>query len=78
MVGAVVTRNLDTSGTACPMPAFKTKKEIGGLQPGDQLVVTGDFPPAVENITRVARQAGCTVVREVIDGGTFTIVLEKQ
>ena len=73
----MVEKQLDTSGTVCPMPAFKTRKETMTLQPGDRLVVTGDFVPALENVARVAIQAGCVVVSKMIEGDRFTITIEK-
>ena len=74
----VVERRLDTSGTVCPMPAFKTRKEVLQLEPGEMLVITGDFPPAVENVIRIAEQNGCTIVSSVVEDGTFAIIVAKQ
>nr|MDO8115678.1 sulfurtransferase TusA family protein [Candidatus Sigynarchaeota archaeon] len=74
----MVEMTLDTSGTVCPMPAFKTRKEVTKMVQGDTLVVTGDFLPAVENIIRVAEQGGCMVVSQSSSGDAFTIRLEKK
>ncbi len=73
----MVQKTLDTSGMVCPMPAFKTRKELVHMNRGDTLVVTGDFIPAIENITRVAEQGGCTVESRSTSGETFIIVLKK-
>ncbi|NMC06177.1 MAG: sulfurtransferase TusA family protein [Candidatus Lokiarchaeota archaeon] len=69
---------LDTSGTVCPMPAFKTRKELKALQPDDVLIVKGDFVPAVENIERVATQDGGKIVSRQVSGDRFEIVIRKQ
>ena len=68
---------LDTSGTVCPMPAFKTKKMATKMEKGDKLVVKGDFPPAVENIIRVAEKNGCKILEQEVEGETFKILIEK-
>lgn len=69
---------LDTSGTVCPMPAFKTKNQVKKMENGDRLVVKGDFIPAVENIIRIAEKNGCKLLDQVLEGETFEIMLEKQ
>ncbi len=68
---------LDTSGTVCPMPAFKTRKELNLLQPDELLIVKGDFLPAIENIERVAAQDGGKVLSRTVSGDRFEIVIKK-
>jgi tRNA 2-thiouridine synthesizing protein A len=36
----MVLRKLDARGLKCPIPIVKAKKEIDGMEPGDQLEVT--------------------------------------
>ncbi|MBN2154096.1 MAG: sulfurtransferase TusA family protein [Candidatus Lokiarchaeota archaeon] len=74
----MVQRVLDTSGTVCPMPAFKTRKELKSMQAGDVLVVKGDFLPALENIERVAAQDGGRVTNRSVSGDRFEVVIEKS
>ncbi|MFX0102638.1 MAG: sulfurtransferase TusA family protein [Candidatus Hodarchaeota archaeon] len=69
---------LDTTGTVCPMPAFKTKKQALKMAAGDKLLVKGDFPPAVENIVRVAEKSGCKILEQKVEGGNFEILIEKM
>ncbi len=69
---------LDTSGTVCPMPAFKTRKELKLLQSGDVLVVKGDFLPAIENIERVAAQDGGKVITRTVSGDQFELIIKKS
>ena len=69
---------LDTSGTVCPMPAFRTRKELKILQSDDILVVKGDFLPAIENIERIAAQEGGKVVSRTVSGDRFELVIKKS
>ncbi|HME55282.1 MAG TPA: sulfurtransferase TusA family protein [Candidatus Lokiarchaeia archaeon] len=73
----MVQKILDTSGTVCPMPAFNTRRELKKLEAGDELVVTGDFLPAIENITRIARKEGWEVVEQSIQDKIFQLKLQK-
>jgi tRNA 2-thiouridine synthesizing protein A len=74
----MVERVLDTSGTVCPMPAFRTRKELKSLQNGDLLVVKGDFLPAIENIERVATQDGGRILARTVSGERFELVIKKS
>jgi len=74
----MVERVLDTSGTVCPMPAFKTRKELKLLQSDDILVVKGDFLPAVENIERIAYQDGGKIIQRKVSGDRFELVIKKS
>jgi tRNA 2-thiouridine synthesizing protein A len=73
----MVERTLETSGTVCPIPAFKTRKELRLLQSDDVLVVKGDFLPAIENIERVAAQGGGKVITRKVSGDRFELVIRK-
>ena len=44
--------SLDVTGEICPYPLIMTRKEIGKLQAGDQLVVTVDYAKPAEDIPR--------------------------
>ena len=71
-------RSLDVTGEICPYPLIMTKKEMGKLQKGDQLVGSVDYAKSAEDIPRWAKEEGHTVlaVRE-IGGSRWEIVLEK-
>lgn len=73
----MVQKVLDTCGTVCPMPAFNTRKELKKLKAGDTLTVKGDFLPAIENITRIARHEGWNVVEQSILDKHFQLKLQK-
>ena len=70
--------SLDVTGEICPYPLIMTRKEIGKLQKGDQLVVTVDYAKSSEDIPRWAKEEGHTVlvVREM-GGSRWEIVREK-
>jgi tRNA 2-thiouridine synthesizing protein A len=69
---------LDVCGEICPYPMMMTRREMGRLEKGDQLVVTVDYAKSAEDIPRWAKEEGHAVlaVRE-IGGARWEIVLEK-
>ena len=71
-------RSLDVTGEICPYPLIMTRKEMGKLQKGDQLVVAVDYAKSAEDIPRWAKEEGHAVlaVREM-GGSQWEIVLEK-
>lgn len=70
--------SLDVTGEICPYPLILTRKEMGKLQTGDQLVVIVDYAKSAEDIPRWAKDDGHAVlaVREK-PGPRWEIVLEK-
>ena len=70
--------SLDVTGEICPYPLIMTRKEMGKLQKGDQLVVAVDYSKSAEDIRRWAKEEGHAVlaVREM-GGSQWEIVLEK-
>ncbi len=70
--------SLDVTGEICPYPLMMTRKEMGKLHRGDQLVVTLDYAKSSEDIPRWAKEEGHTVlaVREM-GRSQWEIVLEK-
>ena len=43
---------LDAQGLVCPVPALKTKKQLGKMKPGQILKVVTDYKPASESVPR--------------------------
>jgi TusA-related sulfurtransferase len=70
-------QTLDVRGEICPYPLFEAKKAIEKLPSGGRLEVLIDYPLALDNITRWAKNAGHKVV-EVVEAGAseWRIVLE--
>jgi len=52
---------LDVSGLVCPEPAAVVRRCLAELEPGDELVVTGDYPPAERSIRRTCYRHGFDV-----------------
>jgi tRNA 2-thiouridine synthesizing protein A len=68
---------LQVSGTVCPIPVLKTKKALDSISQGEELIVIGDYKPALENITRFAEEHGHTVVSTEETESGFKIVIKK-
>ncbi|MFQ3293844.1 MAG: tRNA 2-thiouridine synthesizing protein A [Natrialbaceae archaeon] len=58
---------IDVTGEVCPRPALMVRDSLEALGPGDELVVTGDYPPAEENIQRTCKKHGYTVTKPEMD-----------
>ena len=65
---------IDVTGEVCPRPALLVRDALEELQPGDELVVTGDYPPAEGNIQRTCEKHGYEVGKQDAgDGDSFTL-----
>jgi selenium metabolism protein YedF len=64
---------VDSRGLACPQPVINTKK---ALEKNDAVVAIVDNDTAVENIRRMAKSMGCTVMEAVKEDGIY-ITIEK-
>lgn len=51
-------KNLNLRGLKCPLPALRTRKALGGLQPGDILVVECTDSLAAIDIPNLVNQTG--------------------
>lgn len=49
---------LDVSGLVCPQPVSVVRRCLAEMDPGEELVVTGDYPPAERSITRTCYRHG--------------------
>jgi tRNA 2-thiouridine synthesizing protein A len=52
---------VDARGLACPMPVIKAKKALEAARPGDRIEVMVDGEAARDNVSRMAKTAGCAV-----------------
>ncbi len=68
---------LNVSGTVCPIPVLKTKKALDELNEGEELIVIGDYKPALENITRFAEEHGHTVISSEENDNGFKVIIKK-
>lgn len=54
-------RELDTSGSLCPLPLLLAKREMRRLQSGDELIVTATDPEAAVDFGAWVAVAGHTL-----------------
>ena len=50
--------DLDVSGTVCPQTVLIVRRCLAELDPGDELTVRGDYPPAERSIRRACYKHG--------------------
>ena len=74
---AGVTKRLDTSGLACPLPVLKARKRLIGMQPGEVLEVVTTDPMSIVDMPVFCAQAGHTIVREEKDDSRFVFTIER-
>lgn len=49
---------VDVTGAVCPKPVLIVRRCLEELEPGDELLVTGDYPPAERNLRRTCYKHG--------------------
>lgn len=54
--------HVDVTGEICPRPALIVRDRLSELEPGDELLVRGDYPPAERNLRRTCAKHGFEVV----------------
>lgn len=52
---------LDVSGLVCPQSAAVVRRCLAELEPGEELLVRGDYPPAARSIRRTCYRHGFEV-----------------
>jgi tRNA 2-thiouridine synthesizing protein A len=68
---------LDTSGLSCPMPIFKTKKAIDGMQVGQVLKMISTDPGSVPDIEAWTAKTGHELLNQEQDGDSYIFYLKK-
>ena len=72
----IVNKRIDGRGLSCPKPVVMTKNTLEEMEAGTIEVIV-DNKPAVENVSRFARNSGCEVkVRE--EGKNFIVEVTKR
>lgn len=64
-----VDHDVDVSGMVCPQPAAIVRRCLTAMDPGDALVVTGDYPPAERSIRRTCYRHGFEVEAVPVGAG---------
>lgn len=68
-------QEVDVTGAVCPKPALVVRRCLDELDPGEELLVRGDYPPAERNLRRTCHKHGYDVAAgpEEGDEETFTL-----
>lgn len=74
----MATTKLDLVGLKCPLPALKTRKALGGIQPGDRLEVHCTDPLAAIDIPNLIGETGDRIENTVRDGDRIIFLIERQ
>ena len=61
---------VDVTGAVCPKPALIVRRCLQELDVGEELLVTGDYPPAERNLRRTCYKHGFAVAEGPADGRT--------
>lgn len=66
---------VDVTGLACPVPVREVRRRLERMEPGEELVVIGDYPPAENSIRRACLTHGFDVSEEPTEGeeGEFAL-----
>jgi tRNA 2-thiouridine synthesizing protein A len=74
---ATITK-LDLVGLKCPLPALKTRKALGKIQPGDRLEVHCTDPLAAIDIPNLIGETGDRIENTTRDGDRIIFLIERR
>jgi tRNA 2-thiouridine synthesizing protein A len=74
---ADVTRTLDASGLACPMPVVRTRQAMDELAPGEVLEVISTDRGSVRDLPAWAESTGNRLIEQREEGDRFIFLIEK-
>ncbi|OQM75075.1 sulfurtransferase TusA family protein [Manganibacter manganicus] len=74
----MATTKLDLVGLKCPLPALKTRKALGGIQPGDRLEVHCTDPLAAIDIPNLIGETGDRIENTARDGDRIIFLIERR
>lgn len=72
-----VTKTLDASGLACPMPVVKTKMAIDTLEPGQILEVISTDRGSMTDLPAWCESTGNPLKEQRDEGGRYVFLIEK-
>lgn len=70
-------KTLNLRGLKCPLPALRTRKALGAMQPGDILLVECTDPLAGIDIPNLLNQTGDTLEQAHKDKKLLTFRIRK-
>ena len=68
---------LDTSGTNCPLPIIKTKKELNTMKIGETLKMISTDPGAVEDIKSLCNSLKQGLEKTMEENNKFVFIIRK-
>jgi tRNA 2-thiouridine synthesizing protein A len=68
---------LDTSGTNCPLPIIKTKKELNGMKIGETLKMISTDPGAVGDIKSLCEALKQALEKTIEEDNKFIFIIRK-
>jgi tRNA 2-thiouridine synthesizing protein A len=71
-------KTLNLRGLKCPLPALRTRKALGAMQPGDILLVECTDPLAGIDIPNLLNQTGDTLEQARKDKKLLTFRIRKK
>lgn len=69
-------RTLDTSGLRCPMPLLKTKLELNGMSPGEELEVIATDAGSARDIPAFLAQTAHSLIHSSEHSGRYRFVIK--
>jgi len=67
----------DQLGIYCPEPIFRTRQELDDMKPGEVLEVIADDPATAEDLPRLAKRTGDTMLRWYKQGTELHFFIRK-
>ena len=71
-------KTLNLRGLKCPLPALRTKKALGGMTPGDILIVECTDPLTAVDIPNLLNQTGDTLDETIKAKKLLTFRIRKK
>lgn len=72
-----VTKVLDATGLACPMPIVRTKKAMEELDSGDILEVHATDQGSKSDLTAWAKSGGHELIKDTEEEGVLKFLIKK-
>lgn len=69
---------VNAMGEQCPIPVVKTKKVLDGIQGNAEITVLVDNETAVQNLTRMGKNAGAEVLSEKKNDKEFHVIIRVK
>ncbi len=71
-------KTLDCVGLYCPEPLFQTRQSLDTLKAGETLEVIADDPAAEEDLKRLCKRTGNTLVKLEKKGNMLRFIIKKE